>query len=307
MASAGPLFLSLPPSAGSAHAEYRLAGQPVAFSAPLASLASFRSPGREVGPPEAAEGPSPVSGRLVYRGPAWVGRQWRQVECRGSGAGYSVTIDGLGVVQVAPDGSRVGVEPAGAPGDALVEEAAVGPALTLALALRGVFCLHASAVLSPGRELLLFAGASGAGKSTLARLLDGAAGWARAADDIVPVAWSAGRVQALLRFPQLKLPPDAQPGAVSPERMPVARICVLAPGAPGEAIRMRPLSTREATLALVRHTATARLFDRDLLERHLEACARMANAGAVPELTVPWTGTLPPDLTEVLTAGPEAA
>lgn len=283
-------------------------------SVPLASLAPFRAGDRGGSPPwgpDPAPGASPAPGRLVYRGPAWIGLEWRQVECQESEAGYAVEIDGVGVVQVAPDGSRAGLEldgePSRSPSRSVVEEAALGPALTLALALRGIFCLHASAVVSPTGELLLFAGLSGSGKSTLARLVDAAAGWARAADDIVPLAWSAGGVQALPRFPQLKLAPDAQPGAALPERMPVARIFTLVPGAPEKAVEVRPLGAREAAVALLRHTATARLFDRVLLERHLEACSRIGSSGDVAELTVPWTGRLPPDLAEVLAAGPEAA
>ena len=288
---------------------YRLADQPVTCSAPLASLAPFRAGdpgGSPPGMPDRPPGASPAPGRLVYRGPAWIGLEWRQVECRGSEGGYAVSIDGVGVVQVAPDGSRAGLELDGELGCRVVEEVVLGPALTLALALRGIFCLHASAVVGPTGELLLFAGPSGSGKSTLARLLD-AAGWVRAADDVVPVAWSAGTLQALPRFPQLKLAPDAQPGAALPERMPVARLLTLAPGAPEEAVGVRPLGPREAALALLRHTAAARLFDRDLLERHLEACSRIASCGGVAELTLPWTGRLPPDLAEVLAAGLEAA
>lgn len=314
----GPLLLTLPDRVGQGVGRpgvaYGLAGQRVECSSALPALAPFQvgAQGERRALAATASHPlelrAPGIGRRLYLGPAWIGRRWRQVECVEEGEAYALSIDGFGVVRVGSDGARASVEPAGPLDDALVEEAALGPTLTLALALRGVFSLHASAVVGPSREVFAFAAPSGSGKSTLARLLDGHAGeWSRAADDMLPVAWSADGLRALPRFPQLKLAPDAQPGAALPERLPLAKIFVLLPGAAEGTVRVRPLGGRDATLALVRHTAAARLFAPELLERHLETCARMAAAVPVAELSIPWTGELPPGLPAALATGPEAA
>jgi hypothetical protein len=154
----------------------------------------------------------------------------------------------------------------------------LGPALILSLALRDAWCLHASAV-AIGGQAVAFLGESGNGKSTLAAFLASETdlGWQRLADDILPVELTANGFDALPHFPQLKLSPEDQPAGGIPERMPVRAIYVLdGPALERDEIEIRPLGTQEATLAFVRHTIAARLFDKKLLARHLSFCADAA-------------------------------
>ncbi len=338
---------------------YRLAGHRVTVSPPLPEIEGFRDP--LPAPPPVVDRPphlaGPEAGTPVYRGPAWIGQRERTVTCRRAAHGLRVDIEGIGRLEVAGDGRHAAlVDPAPASASdadaGLRAEALLGPALILALAFRGTFCFHASALAVPsvsdgpsasseaaeaaeatdGLALVAFLGPSGAGKSTLARLLDGARpGWHRAADDVLPLAWewaAGGAPTAYPRFPQLKLDPAAQPGARLPEAIPLAALFVLAPGPaerpaeravegapdgppgrPGQSGQpvVRRLKRAEAALALVRHTASARLFDRVLLARHLELCSALAERLPVAELTYPWRGALVPGLADAVASALEAA
>jgi hypothetical protein len=167
--------------------------------------------------------------------------------------------------------------------EALAIETLLGAGLVLAFSRHERFCLHASAVRT-AQGVWLFLGNSGAGKSTLARELAAVPGVERVADDIVPVRCLDNGVDALPRFPQLKLDaaqwwPARQPAALpicaiaSIERADDAQITVLAPGA--------------AQQALIAHTAGARLFDTALLAQHLAWCAALARRVPCVRLTVP--------------------
>ena len=113
---------------------------------------------------------------------------------------------------------------------------------------------------------------------------------------------------AFPRFPQLKLDAAAQPGPRLPEALPLIGLFVLGPRprrSPERPVARalgststRPLTRAEAALALVRHTASARLFDRALLGWHLELCSALAERLPVAELTYPWSGALAPGLVE---------
>jgi len=171
----------------------------------------------------------------------------------------------------------------------------------LALALRGTFALHAGAV-DVGGQSALFVGESGAGKSTLSRALGGGAlpGARRIADDIVPFDAGPGGAEILPHFPQLKLPRDAQPGRLAPERMSVAAIYVLPTGPwreddPGGStasrsvdVRTEPLAGQSAVLALVRHSVASVLFDPPTAARHLAICAQVAGQTPIRRLAYPW-------------------
>ncbi|MCL4837235.1 MAG: hypothetical protein KJ058_04630 [Thermoanaerobaculia bacterium] len=164
----------------------------------------------------------------------------------------------------------------------------LGPGLVLALALQGTWCLHASAAVREG-QAVAFLGESGVGKSTLAAHLGGSlqSGWHLVADDILPVTAGEGGAFAWPRFPQRKLPADAQPGAALPERLPLAAICDLVPAAPEAAPAAERLPEAAAATALLRQTAGARLFDAALLEAHLAFAAELAARVPVYRLAVP--------------------
>jgi hypothetical protein len=83
----------------------------------------------------------------------------------------------------------------------------LGPVLGLLLRLRGVTCLHASAVAF-GTRAVAFAGPAGAGKSTTAAAL-GRRGHAIISDDILAVRECAGEFLAFPAHPYLGLWPDS--------------------------------------------------------------------------------------------------
>jgi hypothetical protein len=175
------------------------------------------------------------------------------------------------------DGARVWVRGLASARDGLAFGVGIG--LVAALAARGVFCLHASALRWRG-GCVAFAGPSGAGKSTFARAIDAAGLAARVADDILPLdrdglAWPA--------FPQLKLPATCwHPPTAGGLRL--RALVVLARGA---APHCAVLPSSQAVQALVAATAGARAFPEPVLAAHLEACARWSAVLPVWRLVVP--------------------
>ena len=83
----------------------------------------------------------------------------------------------------------------------------LGPVLGLLLRLRGVTCLHASAVAIEDRSVA-FVGAPGAGKSTTAAAF-ARQGFGVLSDDIVALAETAGDFQVLPGCPYLRLWPES--------------------------------------------------------------------------------------------------
>ena len=83
----------------------------------------------------------------------------------------------------------------------------LGPVLGALLRIRGVICLHASAVALEDRAVA-FVGPPGAGKSTTAAIL-ARQGCAVLSDDVVALAKSAGVVQVFPAYPFLSLWPDS--------------------------------------------------------------------------------------------------
>ncbi|HEX2254785.1 MAG TPA: hypothetical protein VHQ65_16080 [Thermoanaerobaculia bacterium] len=336
------IVLRLPPGPAAPPAVYRLAGELLAADRPLAEL----EPWRVEAPDAHAIAEEAVSGdqwcgddrsAAGWLGEGWVGGVLRQVACREVAGGYLVAVEGAGRFVVAADGGAVtwaGREPppGAAAGDAAAPEpsrrdggapasgspvsavaaAVLGPVLALALALRGTFCLHASACLlagssapsGPGGDgaVHVFLGESGAGKSTLARELPRLPGgtWRRLADDVLPVRLAAAGLVALPRFPQLKLATGEQfarlARAENRPSLPVTALHVLAgrwdPAAGPSAAAATtpgvvPVEGRAAALAVAAHTVAARLFPPVLLERHLAFCSAVADGVPVDHLAVP--------------------
>lgn len=258
----------------------RIAGQDVFLDQrldPLHAFAVDRQPGELP-----IFSPGETRSHRIFREQALLGFRLRTVEASCGSGGYRVAAEGAGAFEISADGSAIAWTEREAVESDLLVEFLVGPALSLALALRGVFGLHASAVVLQ-EGAVAFLGESGAGKSTLAALLD--AGGRRLADDFLPVAWSGGCLKAFSRFPQLKLAPEAQPGLNHPEELPLRAVYDLS--VPSAHAHAHPLSTREAVLALVRHTVGARLFGPDLLAAHLAFCGQVAKSLPVASLSYP--------------------
>ena len=234
--------------------------------------------------------------RLVFAGRGWVGGRLRSVVCRSQREGYSLRIDDRATFEVTRHPWRVRlVDPGGEPDDTESDEL-LEPALVLALALQGTFCLHASAV-ARGDEAVAFAGLSGAGKSTLAghsALVENgengesawrpglrrppapgaAAGGGRGASPLPPA-------QAVRRWSST---PPPLPGGCA-----CAQLYLLdePPADPAAPVEVRDLEPREALLELVSHTVASRLFDRALAARHLRFCSQVPARTAVRRLSFP--------------------
>ncbi len=247
-----------------------------------------------------------AAGTITYSGPGWIGNRWRDVVCRRMSSGYRISIDGIGAFTVASDGQRVTqVESSDACTGVMLLEAALGPPFILALALQGKFCLHAGAALS-GEKLVAFVGESGFGKSTLARtfIAESRTVSRRICDDILPVALGQDSLLALPHFPQLKLPADQQPPLHAPASLPLHTVYVLDKNPPqGENnVDLHRLTRAEATMALVQHTVAARLFDKELLARHLTFCAEAAARIKVRRLSYPRSFDMLPAVREAIMA-----
>lgn len=268
---------------------YEIAGERLSSDLPIEQLAPF------------ARGPEPSDCRArpvaaarepldrLYAGLGWVGGRLRRVESwRGTG-GYLLRVAGAGSFEVRDDGGAISLRrplASGGPSEAVVA-AALGPCLVLALALRDTWCLHASAA-ALGQSAVAFAGESGSGKSTLAAALaERSAGWRRLGDDLLPLRLADEGVVALPRYPQPGAPELGRLLAAEPEATPLTAVHLLRPGAADAAFEARRLSRRQATLALVHQSVAAKLFDRRLQARHLEACAELSRRLPVVGLRFP--------------------
>ena len=162
----------------------------------------------------------------------------------------------------------------------------LGPALVFALALRGVWSFHASAVFHKGKTIL-FVGESGMGKSTLAAYLSKQDGYQRVADDILPASFLDDEIRVLPHFPQLKLPPDDQPGIKLPESLRLDALCVLRHADTNDEPAIHFVPPSRAVQDVLKHIAGARMFDERLLAGHLAFSAEVAKQVKVYHLTYP--------------------
>jgi hypothetical protein len=228
-------------------------------------------------PPDAAE---------VFDGSARLGARDCQVRSLATPACDFLQISGAGAFAILHEQDCIEIDPEPGAEEAAVEEALLGPAFALALARRGVFVLHASAVVLPGRGVAGFLGDSGAGKSTLARLLvEAGEGVALAADDLLAVASGPEGAAALPHFPQLKLDTAATSAILDLEpRYPLLGLYGLERA---EAVGSDALPPVEAAALILQHTIAGRLFDSGLLAAQLDFAAGIAGRVPVHRLRVP--------------------
>jgi hypothetical protein len=216
-------------------------------------------------------------GALVYDGPGSVtGRLERVRAWRSRGGVRTVEFERGERFRVAPSGERIEATPARTPDEPRTLELALGAPLALALAIRGVHLLHASAIVAGGAVVAL-TGASGAGKSTLAAAAARSERWRRAADDILPVRLDRAPT-AMPAFPQLKLRPEQAWPAEAPPALPLTALVEIAHRERGGPPRLEPYHGADAVSALVAATVAARLFDETLLASHLERTGRSAGS-----------------------------
>ncbi len=272
-------------------ASYRMAGLEFSFGGlTVSELSSFEIEDNG----QTALLPDPAHLTLSSQTVGWVGERQREVEVWSARNGTLLKVNGGSDFFISADGGCISCRSDLQELVKLDQEILLGPALVLALSVRDVWCLHASAVICKNR-LIAFLGESGQGKSTLAAYLSTVV-----ADDILPVTFTAGEIQAWPYFPQLKLPFNAQPGAKFPERMPLDLICILAPADVDAAPELQLLAMGQAVQSVLRHTAGSRMFDAALLVNHLNFCAEIGSRIPVYQLAYPHRKDVIPHIKELL-------
>jgi hypothetical protein len=286
-------------------ASYRLGGQEIHFPGLLPEAAPFEIISNNE---ETAERAVPFvlsalpKSKLISRTEGWVAGAQRDLETWSAATGFLVRVAGGSDFIISPDGKEVRCASQQQGGEILNEanrQILLGPVIVLALALRGVWSLHASVAIF-NDNLILFLGESGQGKSTLAAYLANNEGWRLAADDILPVSMGVESVMAWPHFPQLKLPMQAQPGPGLPEQLPIGKVCVLSDAGVDEMPGLELLPASQAVQVWLGHTAGTRLFNPDLLSKHLVFCSRAAEQVPVRRLMYPHQWKALPQIKKLL-------
>lgn len=271
------------------HPVYTVADWNVVCDLSIAALADLRSDRHPDFVIRRSAPALPSAARPVFDGDAQVGNRSCRVRSLTTPDSDFLEISGAGRFAIPHGEASIDVEPEPGAEEEAVAEALLGPALTLALARRGTFLLHASAVILKNQGVLGFLGDSGAGKSTLARLLAATGdGVALAADDLLAVDLAEGAA-VLPHIPQLKLPPPAMASIAGLEpRVPLRGLYALAPAPPAAPVETgAPLPPAAAATLLVRHTIAGILFSEDLLAAHLDFVSRLALCVPLRPVTVP--------------------
>ncbi len=181
-----------------------------------------------------------------------------------------------------------------------------GPVLGLLLRLRGVTCLHASAV-SFGERSVAFVGTAGAGKSTTAAAF-ARQGYAALSDDIVTLERQQGQFYVQPAYPYLCLWPDSVQmlyGAAEElprflgdwdkrclllgeggERyenrsLPLGAIYVLGARRPDPAPYIEALRPQSALLCLIADTYANKILDRNMRAKEFEVLGQLVSSVAV--------------------------
>jgi hypothetical protein len=176
----------------------------------------------------------------------------------------------------------------------------LGPVFGMVLRLRGLTCLHASAVSLDGRALLL-CGQAGAGKSTTAGAF-AARGLPVLADDVAALERVAGGFGVRSAYPHLRLWPDAvrslyggaaelprltpnwekrfvdlaATGAFAAGTLPLAAVYLLEAREDEAAPRIEPIAPARAVLALIANTYVGWVPDAAAQGRDLALYGRLA-------------------------------
>ncbi len=246
---------------------------------------------------------------LISHSLGWVGNANRQVEIWSAPAGFLFKVEGGSGFYMSEDGQEISLinhqkEQVGqfalpALLMDLDREILLGPVIVFTLALRNTWSFHTSAAMFKDK-IILFMGESGMGKSTLARYISTQKNWRLVADDILPVIADDISVMALPRFPQLKLPINAQPGVSLPEQLPIHAICILQTVDKNAAPHLNFIQPSLAVRDILAHTAGTRMFTPELLAAHLNVCAKIVKLLPVYHLSYPHRKEILPEVKDVL-------
>lgn len=288
-------------------AEYGIYGVTIASDFPLA-LPESRGEGlitialRQV--PEAAIQEAIAGTPLAAKA------DWFEYGLLADGSSYA-RWKGVGEFLVAKDGRKIRCAPAPGALEESVQVYLLGQALSFALVKAGFEPLHATAIESNG-DAFAMVGESGQGKSTLAASFL-AAGCRLLTDDLLLVAPGEPPLRAYPGPARIKLLPDSAARLIGPAAtgvpmnpetekhiIPIAAegrcseparlrgIYVLEHAEPGQPdIRIEPLASREAFLALVGHTFNRHLLDPDRLRRQMAEVTRLLKAVPVKRIVYP--------------------
>ncbi len=201
----------------------------------------------------------------------------------------------------------------------------LGPVLGLLLRLRGVTCLHASAVAF-GEKAVAFVGSEGAGKSTTAAAL-AQCGHAILSDDVVALAERDGSFLIHSAYPYLCLWPESvetlygsaealpqfsanyekrclslrkQELRFSERALPLAAIYILGDRRGDPAPLVEELTPQRAFLALVANTFAANILDSSMRAKEFEILARLAPSVPIRVLCAHQDAHRLPDLCDLL-------
>jgi hypothetical protein len=194
-------------------------------------------------------------------------------------------------------------------GDSTFEDAAsyfVGPILGLLLRMRGITCLHASA-LNVGGRAVLFAGEEGAGKSTIAAAL-ARRGHPVISDDISALEERGSEIVVIPSFPCLSLWPDSATMVFGPAKklpeyssnfekgrlelqkeqlrfqdapLKLGAVFLLGErGGDSEAVLVEAVDARESLMALVVHSYANSLIGPEMRAREFALLGRIV--GSIP-------------------------
>jgi len=185
----------------------------------------------------------------------------------------------------------------------------VGPILGLLLRLRGITCLHASAVAS-GDRAVAFVGSEGAGKSTTAAAL-ARRGYPVLSDDVVTLVERGGAFHVMPAYPYLCLWPDSvekiegSPEAFSrftPEwdkrclplgsqdtrfedrALPLGAIYVFGDRGADPTLPIETLSAQDAFITLVANTFATNLLDSAMRAAEFAVLARLVSTVPIRKL-----------------------
>jgi len=273
--SGQPITIRIRMGTGTSWVRYMVAGIAIDSDVSIPCLEAFAQKGAlsMVRPMS----PVPLCELSSKRLTGWLGGSNRDLTVGFRDDGTTLNIQNAGSYLVTHGGDICawGIESSGDALNPVVEEILVGPCLAIALAQRGVFLLHASAVTLDDKSVIAFAGDSGAGKSTLARVLEQRSNTAtRVADDMLAVRMTDDGVVCLTQFPQLKLDAE-QMDSISnlPATMNLDSIVLVDCDARGGNLIDR-MASKDLASSLVKHGVGLQLLSSRTLARHFDFATR---------------------------------